>query len=343
MLRTWWSRLAGSVGRDAKDDEFDEEARGHLEQLTERFVARGLTAEEARYAAQRQFGRLIRLKEDLRARRALPGLDAIARDVRHSVRQLRRTPWFTVAAALTLALGIGASTAVFAVLDTVVLRPLPYPGSDRLMAFRSIDRRGTPHPTSLSYPTFFDFRSGTRVFDRLVCYRGSRFTLTDSMPAVQVSGAIVSWDFFPTLGVQPALGRGFVKEEEKPGVHVAVLADSLWRSRFASDPQIVGKSVRINGNPFTVVGVAPRGFQFPIDAPDVQLWTSISQDASVSEYEPMTQQRGARVLDAIGRLKPGVTPEQAQAQMNQIAADLAKRYPDQNKNVATTLVQPELE
>ena len=343
MLRTWWSRLAGSVGRDAKDDEFDEEARGHLEQLTERFVARGLTAEEARYAAQRQFGRLIRVKEDLRARRALPGLDAIARDVRHSIRQLRRTPWFTVAAALTLALGIGASTAVFAVLDTVVLRPLPYPGSDRLMAFRSIDRRGTPHPTSLSYPTFFDFRSGTRVFDRLVCYRGSRFTLTDSMPAVQVSGAIVSWDFFPTLGVQPALGRGFVKEEEKPGVHVAVLADSLWRSRFASDPQIVGKSVRINGNPFTVVGVAPRGFQFPIDAPDVQLWTSISQDASVSEYEPMTQQRGARVLDAIGRLKPGVTPEQAQAQMNQIAADLAKRYPDQNKNVATTLVQPELE
>ena len=110
------------------------------------------------------------------------------------------------------------------------------------MAFRSIDRRGTPHPTSLSYPTFFDFRAGTRVFDRLVCYRGSRFTLTDSMPAMQVSGAIVSWDFFPTLGVQPALGRGFVKEEEKPGVHVAVLADSLWRSRFASDPQIVGKS-----------------------------------------------------------------------------------------------------
>jgi len=343
MFRPWLARLAGSFNRNAKDDEFDEEARVHLDLLTERYVAQGLSRTDAHYAARRQFGRLIRVKEDLRARRALPGLDAIARDVRHSVRQLRRTPWFTVAAALTLALGIGASTAVFAVLDTVVLRPLPYPGSDRLMAFRSIDRRGTPHPTSLSYPTFFDFRSGTRVFDHLVCYRGSRFTLTDSMPAMQVSGAIVSWDFFPTLGVQPALGRGFVKEEEKPGVHVAVLAESLWRSRFASDPQIVGKTVRINGNPFTVVGVAPRGFQFPMDAPDVQLWTPISQDASVSEYEPLTEQRGARVLDAIGRLKPGVTPEQAQAQMNQIAADLAKRHPDDNKNVATTLVQPELE
>jgi putative ABC transport system permease protein len=343
MLRTWWSRLAGSVNRDAKDDEFDEEAREHLQLLTERFVARGMSVDEARYAAQRQFGRLIRVREDLRARRALPGLDAIARDVRHSIRQLRRTPWFTVAAALTLALGIGASTAVFAVLDTVVLRPLPFPDSDRLMAFRSIDRRGTPHPTSLSYPTFFDFRAGTRVFDRLVCYRGSRFTLTDSMPAVQVSGAIVSWDLFPLLGVQPALGRGFVKDEEKPGVHVVVLSHTLWHSRFSADPQIVGKRLRINGNLFTVIGVAPSGFQFPMDAPDVQLFTPISQDASVSEYEPLTEQRGARVLDAIGRLKPGITPAQAQTQMDQIAEDQAKRYPDDNKNVSKTIVMPELE
>jgi putative ABC transport system permease protein len=338
MFRTWWSRVAGSIGRDAQDDEFDDEAREHLKLLTDRFAARGLTPEEARYAAQRQFGRVIRIKEDLRARRALPGLDAIARDVRHSARQLRRTPWFTLAAALTLALGIGASTAVFAVLDMVVLRPLPYADSARLMAFRSIDRRGTPHPTSLSYPTFFDFRAGTRVFDRLVCYRGARFTLTDSMPAVQVSGAIVSWDLFPLLGVQPALGRGFVKDEEKPGVHVAVLAHRLWQSRFASDAQIVGKRVRINGNPFTIVGVAPAGFQFPMDAPDVELYTPISQDASAGEFEPMTEQRGARVLDAIGRLKPGVTPEHAQAQMDQIAGDLAKRYPDDNKNVAKTVV-----
>jgi len=343
MLRTWLARIAGTFNRNAKDDEFDEEARVHLDLLTERYVAQGLSRTDAQYAARRQFGRVIRVKEDLRARRGLPGLDAIARDVRHSVRQLRRSPWFTLAAALTLALGIGASTAVFAVLDTVVLRPLPYPDSDRLMAFRSIDRRGTPHPTSLSYPTFFDFRSGTRVFDRLACYRGSRFTLTDSMPAVQVSGAIVSWDLFPLLGVQPALGRGFVKEEEKPGVHVAVLAHSLWQSRFSADPAIVGKRVRINGNSFTVVGVAPRRFQFPMDAPAVQLWTPISQDASFSDFEPLTEQRGARVLDAIGRLKPGVTPQQAQAQMNQIAADLATRYPDQNKNVPTTLVQPELE
>jgi putative ABC transport system permease protein len=343
MFRTWWSRVAGSIGRDAQDDEFDDEAREHLKLLTDRFAARGLTPEEARYAAQRQFGRVIRIKEDLRARRALPGLDAIARDVRHSARQLRRTPWFTLAAALTLALGIGASTAVFAVLDMVVLRPLPYADSARLMAFRSIDRRGTPHPTSLSYPTFFDFRAGTRVFDRLVCYRGARFTLTDSMPAVQVSGAIVSWDLFPLLGVQPALGRGFVKDEEKPGVHVAVLAHRLWQSRFASDAQIVGKRVRINGNPFTIVGVAPAGFQFPMDAPDVELYTPISQDASAGEFEPMTEQRGARVLDAIGRLKPGVTPEHAQAQMDQIAGDLAKRYPDDNKNVAKTVVMPELE
>jgi predicted permease len=343
MLRTWLSRIRASFDRDRQDDEFDEEARVHLEMLTERFIARGAAPADAQYAARRQFGRVTRVKEDLRERRALPGLDAIARDLRHAIRQLRRTPWFTCTAAVTLALGIGASTAVFAVLDTVVLRPLPYPDSDRLMAFRSMDRRGTPHPTSLSYPNFFDFRSGTRVFEHLVCYRDARFTLTDTMPAIQVSGEIVSWDLFPMLGVQPALGRGFLREEERPGTHVAVLAHSLWQRRFGGDPQIVGKRVRINGNPFTIVGVAPAGFQFPADSPPPQLWTPLSQDAVVSEFDPMTEQRGARVLDAIGRLKPGVTAEQAQAQMNQIAGALAQRYPDHNKNIATTIVRPELE
>src|SRR5205085_7125298 len=137
-------------------------------------------------------------------------------DVRHAFRQVRRAKWFTFSAAVTLALGIGASTAVFAVLDTVVLRPLPYTEPDRLMAFRSMDRRG-PHPTNLSYPNFFDFRAQNRVFEHLVSYRDERFTLTDSLPAIQVPGEIVS---FPLLGVQPALGRGFLPEEEKPGIHV---------------------------------------------------------------------------------------------------------------------------
>jgi hypothetical protein len=311
--------------------------------LAERFVRRGMPPAEALYAARRQFGGVTQMKEELRERRSLAPVDVLVQDVRHAFRQLRRATWFTASAALTLALGIGASTAVFAVLDAVLLRPLPFAEPDRVMAVRSIDRRGVPHPTNLSYPTFFDFRAQNRVFEHLVSYRDQRFTLTDSLPAIQVAGEIVSWDLFPLLGVQPELGRGFLSEEEKPGTHVAVLSHALWKSRFGGDPGILEKHIPINGRLFTVAGVAPAGFQFPVDNPAVQLWTTLAEDTTVTEFTPLAYQRGARVGDAVGRLKPGVTAEQAQAQMDQIAGALAAQYPDQNKNVATTSVRPELD
>jgi putative ABC transport system permease protein len=283
------------------------------------------------------------MKEGLRDRRALPPIDVVVQDIRHAYRQLRSAKGFTVSAALTLATGIGASTAVFAVLNAVVLRPLPYAEPDRLMAFRSMDGRGAPHPTSLSYPTFFDFRAQNRVFEHLVSYRDSRFTLTDSQPAIQVDGEIASWDLFRLLGIQLELGRGFLPEEENAGTHVTVLSHALWRNRFDGDPAILERKVRINGRPFTVVGVAPAGFRFPVDNPNIVLWAPLSEDATMSEFTPLTNQRGARVLDVLGRLKPGVTPDQARGQMDVIAGSLALQYPDENKNIATTLVRPELE
>jgi len=198
MLRALFSRIRATFHRRRLDDEFDEEVRQHLELLKTRFMACGMEPAEASYAARRQFGGVTQMKEVLRERRSLPLWDSTARDARHAFRQLRKAKSFTATAALTLALGIGASTAVFAVLDAVVLRPLPYAEPERLAAFRSIDRRG-PHPTELSYPNFFDFREQNRVFKHLVSYRSSRFTLTDSLPAIQVAGEIVSWDLFPLL------------------------------------------------------------------------------------------------------------------------------------------------
>jgi len=342
MLRAALSRVWGTFRRRRLDRELDEEVGIHMEVLAERFIAQGMEPAAAHYAARRQFGGVTQMKESLRERRALPPIDVIVQDVRHAFRQLRKAKGFTASAALILALGIGASTAVFAVLDAVVLRPLPYAQPDRLMSVRSIDRRGVPHPTSISYPTFFDFRSQNRVFEHLVSFRDSRFTLTGARPAIQVIGEIVSWDLFPALGVQPELGRGFLPEEEKPGTHVAVLSHELWKSRFGGDRGITGQQIRIDGRPFTVVGVAPQGFQFPLEVPGVQLWTSLSEDATVSEFTPLTEQRGARALDAIGRLKPGITAEQAHAQMDQVAGGLAALYPGSNKNVARTLVIPEL-
>ncbi len=317
------------------DDEFDDEVRAHLALLEERFISQGMERQEAFYAARRQFGGVTKVQQEIRERRALP-VDALVRDVRHAWRQLVHAKAFTASAGLTLALGIGAATAVFAVLQAVVLQPLPYAAPDRLMAFRSMDRRSGAEPSLLSYPNFLDFRAQNRVFEHLVSYRDSAFTLNEALPAIQVTGEIVSWDLFAMLGVQPAIGRGFRPEEERPGTHVAVLSHALWTSRFGGDPAIVGRAVPINGVPFTIVGVAPHGFQFPIDLPVVQLWVTASdEDASPN-------QRGAKMFDAICRLKAGVSIEQAQGQMDLVAAALARQFPDTNQNIPTTLVQPEV-
>ena len=343
MLRRVISRIAATFHRRRLDDEFDEEVSGHIEMLAERFIARGMDRAEARYAARRQFGGVTQMREELREKRALPPVDVLMQDVRHAMRGLWSARGFTASVVLTLALGIGASTAVYAVLDAVVLRPLPFRQPERLMSFRNIDRRGAQHPSNLSYPNFFDYRAQNHVFERLVCYRDAHFSLTDSLPAIRVPGEIVSWDLFPLLGVRPELGRGFLPEEEKAGRHVVVLGHGLWETRFGGDRAILGRQIRLNGQRCTVVGVAPRGFQFPEDAPPMQLWTTVAVDASVTEATPLTEQRGARVTDAIGRLKPGVTPARAEAQMDQIGRALARLDPDNNGNVAKTLVMPEQE
>jgi putative ABC transport system permease protein len=316
------------------DRDFDDEATVHLEMLTERFVAQGMSSEEAHFAARRQFGGMTQMKDNLREMRTLPMFETLIRDFRHACRQLARTKGFTAGAALTLALGIGASTAVFAVLDAVVLRPLPFVQPDRLMALRSADGRGIPH--QLSYPDFFDYRRQNQAFEHLVSYRDADFTLTGSQPPIQVPGEIVSWDLFPMLGVQPQHGRGFLPQEEEPGAHAVVLSHSLWTRRFGSDKGLLGKPVRINGGLFTVVGVAPAGFQFPVDAPAVELWVTLSEDSASAD------QRGARMLDAVGRLRPAISPEQALARMDLVAGALAQQFPD-DRNSAKTLVQPEAE
>jgi predicted permease len=337
MLRILFARIAAAFRSRRLDEELDEELREHLEMLQQRFMRGGMSADEAFCAARRQFGGVTRLTQDLRERRGLPVIDAIARDIRHAFRRLWRSKPFTLAASLTLALGIGAATVVFALVHAVVLQPLPYHEPDRLMAFRSLDRRGPSQPALLSYPTFFDFRDQNRVFDHLVSYRDASFTLTDSLPAIQVTGEIVSWNLFAAIGIHPDLGRGFRKDEERPGTHVAVLSHALWTNRFAGDRAIVGKTIPVNGVPFTVVGVAPERFQFPLDLPAVQLWVTLSEDAAAAD------QRGARMLAAIARLKPGVSRDQARTQMDLLAGALARQYPDTNVNFASVWIQPELQ
>ena len=252
-------------------------------------------------------------------------------------------PAFALAGILTLALGIGGNTTVFSVVNAVILRPLPYPESDRLVSVQSRDIRGTPHPTDLSYPTFFDFRAENNVFEHIVSYRDSEFTLTGTDQPIHLRGQIVSSDLFPMLHVQPALGRGFLPREEDAAERAVILSHELWRGRLGGDPAIVGTTLMIDGQPHTVVGVAPPRFEFPITQDPAQMWTTVARDAASGTVTPVTKQRGARMLNAMARLKPGVSIEQAQARMDAIAASLSARYPDSNKNQPGTYVRPEID
>jgi putative ABC transport system permease protein len=271
-------------------------------------------------------------------------MSSIAQDLRYGLRVLRKNPGFTMAAVLTLALGIGANTAVFSVVNSVVLKPLPYFQPDRLVAVESMDTRSAPVPNPFSYPDFFDFRARNHVFEHLVTNRDTRLPLTGLGAPTELDGEMVTWDLFPTLGIQPELGRGFLPSEEVPGTHVVVLSHRLWQKQFGGDRGVVGRTIALDRKPYTVVGVAPAGFAFPSNEPNTLFWTTIAADREApSGDEPITEQRGAHMLRALGRLKPGVSIEQARADLDVIARSLAKQYPDTNTKFAGASVRPELE
>jgi putative ABC transport system permease protein len=325
------------------DRDLSEEIRQHLEERAEELTQNGMSGEDARLAARREFGNVAKLQEDSREVWRWNLIENFFTDLRYAFRQLRKSPAFTAAAVLTLALGIGANTAVFSVVNAVILRPLPYPESGRLVSVQSIDIRGTPHPAVLSYPNFFDFRKYNHVFENIVSYHDSDFALSGGGTAVHLTGEVVSADLFKALKVQPALGRGFVTQDEKAGQRVVVLSHALWKERFSGDASLIGRSIILDTEPYTVIGVMPPGFIFPAGNPKVQLWTTLARDAGDGTASPMTEQRGARFLNAIARLKPGVAIETAHAELDTLAAMLARQYPDDNKNVPSTIVMPELD
>jgi putative ABC transport system permease protein len=326
----------------SEERELARELEQHVGERVEALVAEGMPLPEAERTARRELGNVTLIQERARDVWRHRLLEESWADVRHALRQLRRAPSFATATILTLALGIGANTAVFSLVNAVLLRSLPFPEPERLVAVRSVDTR-SGHLTGLSYPTFFDFRRDNRVFEHIVCYRDDTVTLTGRGEPVQLRAQIVSWDLFPMLRVQPALGRGFLPSEEAPGQRVVVLGHSLWVSRFGGDPEVVGTAVTIDGQPHTVVGVAPAGFNFPIRGRPVQVWTTLGRDASSTAGQPATRQRGARMLEATARLRRGVSLQAAQAGLDTVAAALAAVFPDENGNIARTRVQPELE
>ncbi len=263
-------------------------------------------------------------------------------DLRHAIRQMFKSPGFTAVAVITLALGIGANTAVFSVIDAVVLRPLPYYQPERLISAQSSSTHN-PQARSMSYPDFFDFRAQNSTLEHLVSYHDNTFTLTGLARPTHVDGEVVSWDLLPTLGVNPELGRGFTADEEKQGTHVVLISHALWVDQFGADPSIVGRSIKLSGDSFTVIGVMPASFRFPVTVPQNGVWTTLAMDDDPSDPKPITKNRGAHFLNTIGRMRPGVTVAQADQDLKHIAANLAKQYPNSNARHDSAAVETELE
>ncbi len=262
-------------------------------------------------------------------------------DVRYAFRQMMKSPGFAAVAIITLALGVGANTAVFSVIDAVMLRPLPYDKPERLVDAASA---GTQNPaaSALSYPDFFDWRAQNSTLEHLVSYHDSPFTLTGVARPVQVDGEVVSWDLLPVLGVNPELGRGFTAEEEQPGSRVALISHALWVEQFGADKSILGRTVNLSGNPYTIVGVMPAHFRFPVTSPKNGVWTTLAVDDDPSEPKPVITMRGAHFLNTIGRMKPGVTVAQVDQELKHIAGNLAKQYPNTNSRHDSARVVTEL-
>lgn len=262
-------------------------------------------------------------------------------DLRYAVRQITKSPGFAAVAIITLALAIGANTAVFSVIDAVMLRPLPYDHPERLIEAQSVNTHN-PSPGAISYPDFFDWRAQNRTLEHLVSYHDGQYTLIGTASPAHVDSEITSWDLLPTLGLGPELGRGFTADEEKRGSRVILISHALWQSQFGGDKSILGRSVNLSGNLYTIIGVMPASFRFPVTEPQIGVWTTLADDDDPNDLHPAITNRGSHFLAVFGRLKPGVTVEQANQDLNTIAHNLAKQYPVTNWRHDAARAQDEL-
>ncbi|MBA2340751.1 MAG: ABC transporter permease, partial [Pyrinomonadaceae bacterium] len=305
-LRAGFVRLGGLFNKDRLDRELAEELEAHLQMHIEDNLRSGMTPEEARRDALVKLGGVEATKEKYRDRRGVLVLENLIHDLRYALRMMRRSPGFTAVAVVTLALGVGANTAIFSLVSAVLFRPLNYHEPDRLvMVWEDESAAGFPRETPAA-GNYADWKAQNQVFADMAALELRSFNLTGDSEPEKISAFGVTANFFSLLGVQAALGRGFLAEEDKPGANkVAVISHSLWQSRYGGERSIVGRNILLNNEPYTVVGVMPAGFQF--EAPDTGLWVPI---AFTSEQ---LANRGWHYLEVVARLKPGVTMAQANA------------------------------
>ena len=326
---TLWSRvrswMRAMVGRTRMESEMDAELRFHIEAYAEDLQRKGVTRDEAMRRARIEFGGVERAKEECRDARGVSFAETLLQDLRYGARALRKSPGFTAIAVLTLALGIGANTAIFSVVNAILLHPLAYKDADRLVTI--LNDPSAP----VSAANYVDWREQSRSFEGMGAAEYWSPNLTGVDQPENIRGHKITYDLFPLLGAQPLLGRLFTEQDDRPGSeHEVILSYRLWQRRFSEDRNVIGKVIRLNGDAYSIVGVMPRDFQFaPFWATHAALWVPIA-------FGDRVHNRAGNSLRVFGRLKPGATLAQARAEIATITARLEKQYPGTNQNVVVT-------
>ena len=328
MFKRLGRRFRALAGGATLDRQMDQELQFHLDLETNRLVQQGLPPDEARTRALRTFGGVEKVREECREARRTSWADTLGRNTRYAWRALRRQPGYVAAVIVTLGLGIGANTAMFSVIDGVLLKPLPYPGSDRLVLIKEAAPLAGQDEVGVSIRELYDYREQLKDFDGLVEFHSMSFDLINRGEPDRVSTGVVSANFFDVLRVRPVLGRTFVASDEKHGAEaVLVLSYEYWQTRFAGDPKIIGQVFEMNDRPHTVVGVLPPMAQYPQNCDVYMPSTACPFRADGEVRMAKGDRRAFGALTVFGRLKPGISIERAVADVSMIGSRFNRDYP----------------
>jgi putative ABC transport system permease protein len=321
-LRFIGLRLKALLRKEQVEAEMDAELRFHLLMRTRENIERGMTPESAVWDARRRFGNIEHIKDAAREIKGGGMLETLLQDARYGARMMIKSPAFTAIAVLTLAAGVGANTAIFSVVNAVLLKSLPYHNSHRFVLVSGADQSAAPG--TISPPEAQDFAAQVTTLEDFAAMQSQSINLTGGAQPERVRGAFVTANFFEVFNLLPTIGRTFTRGEDQPGAErVVVVKEGFWRRRLNADPELAGRKVILNGEPYSVVGVVPASFRHPLDA-EVEVWTTVQR------FPGYEARRDARFLYGIGHLKPGVTQAQAQVEADTVAARMAQAYPNEN-------------
>jgi predicted permease len=328
-MKVLFSRIRGWIDARKMDEEFAQELADHSELLTTEYILRGMAPEEARRSARMQMGGAAQIREDHRKTAGLPGAENLIQDVRYALRTLGKKPAFTVVCILTLGLGIGANTAIFSVVNGVLLRPLPYPKSTRLLQIQENHPGGSN--ANFTYASYLNLEQRSKSLENISAFRPWSFNLTGESEPQQITGALVSGNFFAALGTEALLGRTINAQDNQPGGdnHVVILSFALWQSSFGLDPRILGRVLHVSGEEYRVIGVMPKGFDYPDQS---RLWCPLVPEGELHDN------RRAHLLTVIADMRSGKPFGSAQGEMAAIAQQIETQNPAVDPDMVITAV-----